>query len=102
MNPGREVSQGEGPIRKLQGMHHPREMGKVSGEQGGRVQRGNEVIALEVSAIEGKNGFHSVDAHNGDKPSYMASRLTASSDRGGVGRWRADHASNAAARSSGD
>ena len=42
------------------------------------------------------------NTHQCSRPSYMASRLTASSDRRGVGRWLADHASNAAARSSGD
>jgi hypothetical protein len=32
------------------------------------VHRGNEAIALEVSAIEGNNALHSVDAHDGDEP----------------------------------
>jgi len=41
---------------------------ETSGEQGGRVQRGNKLIALEVSAIEGKYAFHSVNVHEGDEP----------------------------------
>ncbi len=32
------------------------------------MQRGNKVIALEVSAIEGKNALHGVDVHDGDEP----------------------------------
>ena len=32
------------------------------------MQRGNKVIALEVTAIEGKNALHGVDVHDGDEP----------------------------------
>jgi len=41
---------------------------EASGKQRGRMQRSNDIIALEVSAIEGQNALNSVDAHDGDEP----------------------------------
>ena len=32
------------------------------------MQRGNSIVAFEVSAIKGKYAFHSVNVHNGDQP----------------------------------